>query len=423
MRRPSAMPLRPHFRRNLSKPIQRQPAEQDAQSPVASLLGLFENVKKVALVALTTLGVVAIAILFILGQKQTIVVGKFSISEEARKAGYDDLGLARQLASHIGEVVKTPASRKDARAIYSYDSEPTIDIEPDNWSLKALRQLFDRLSAKRRYVVTGELLSLGSGKASMTVRVEDSLPFSRQDSLAEIEKVMKDAAEYIVRTAEPYIFAAYLLSKGRDQEAIEQIRFCLSHAPPEDDAWAYNLWGVYYFEKGNFEDAAERFRRALEVDKRLGVAHFNLAQSLEAAGSLDAALSSYERAADLWPTAVALAGHGNALRRKHRYTDALAVLSRAVREFPEDKQTRIGIARTYLSMDQPDLALRHLEVARDMSDFDIELERTFAAVSDRLGMKAAAVAAYRRIVERDPKDEASILRLSTLEQRKKEITK
>jgi Tfp pilus assembly protein PilF len=383
-------------------------------SRVASLLILFESGKKIFVAAISILGVLALAILFGLSQRPSIVVGKFSLSEEAKKAGYDELALSRQLANQIAEVIKAPSSRKDHRAIYSFDMEPTIDLEADNWSLKSLRQLVASLGTKRRYVVTGELLSLGSGKAKMIVRVEDSPDFASQDSLAEADTLIRTSAEYVVKSAEPYLFAAYALSKGRDEDALEQIRFCLANPPLEDDGWSYNLWGVYFLEKSRFVEAAAKFKQALSIDSSLGVAHYNLAQSLEGSGDVAAALTSYQRAAELWRAPEPITGHGNLLRRQRKPAEALPVFTAAVREFPKDVEARVGLALTLLALEQAEAALPQVQFARDLAGFDIHVERAYAAVVDSLGMRSQAAAAYQRIVDRDPTDESAKVRLTAL---------
>ena len=87
--------------------------------------------------------------------------------------------------------------------------------------------------------------------------------------VADLPHGIQSAAEYVLSTAEPYIYAAYLLSSGREEEALKQIQFCLSHPPIEDDHWAYNLWGVYFLERQKYDEAIEKFREATRCPKTL----------------------------------------------------------------------------------------------------------------------------------------------------------
>jgi tetratricopeptide (TPR) repeat protein len=59
--------------------------------------------------------------------------------------------------------------------------------------------------------------------------------------------------------------------------------------------------GTLYYEEGNFEKAAEYFRRALALDAENALAHFNLGSVLEEVGELEAARQHLRQAVHLDP--------------------------------------------------------------------------------------------------------------------------
>jgi len=83
------------------------------------------------------------------------------------------------------------------------------------------------------------------------------------------------------------------------REAVE-VRKQMGFAPLEATD-SYNL-GVVAAEKGDYAEAIERFRRALEADPALGAAEYNLALALELSGDKAAAKklwTSYLKREDL----------------------------------------------------------------------------------------------------------------------------
>ena len=88
----------------------------------------FDLLQKLLTVSSIVIGAIAVGYLITVGQKQTIVIDKFSIAEDIKKTGYDEPGLARQLADEIATMTHDTTSTKDHRAAYSYDHEPLIQI-------------------------------------------------------------------------------------------------------------------------------------------------------------------------------------------------------------------------------------------------------------------------------------------------------
>ncbi len=386
---------------------------------IESTKGWFEFLQKFPVVISSIVGAITTAIIvfiFLIGQQQTIVIGKFSIAESLRNAGYDDIAIARQLASRISAIIRTTTTHKNHRSVYSFENEPTIQVESSSTSLKSFTDLVDRLRAKRRYIVTGEVMALGGKLLSIKVRIEDSPEIASVKSLREIDLAINEAAEYVVEKAEPYIFAAYLLTRGEEKKSLDMIHFCLSNPPPEDDRWAYNLWGVYFLERGKYNLAIDKFRRAIELDPKFGIAFFNLAVALNSAGKQDESLQAFQKSVAHWPTALSLGGEGELLYQLGRYEQSINVLNMATAKDPHDRRLQIDLAYAYYRAGDTISAHSHAELAQDLdfNQFDIDLERRLAVVLDGIGLVEHALNAYKRIAERDPNDKLAKLRVQIL---------
>ena len=107
---------------------------------IESTKGWFEFLQKFPVVISSIVGAITTAIIvfiFLIGQQQTIVIGKFSIAESLRNAGYDDIAIARQLASRISAIIRTTTTHKNHRSVYSFENEPTLQVDSSSTSLKS----------------------------------------------------------------------------------------------------------------------------------------------------------------------------------------------------------------------------------------------------------------------------------------------
>jgi predicted O-linked N-acetylglucosamine transferase (SPINDLY family) len=105
----------------------------------------------------------------------------------------------------------------------------------------------------------------------------------------------------------------------------------LSWLFPKKRAAAHFREGTLLAQRGKFAAAAERLRRAVELEPELAEAHFNLGSAYRDLGELEAALASYRRAAALRPgSADALLAIGALLRELGRYEEAIERLRQAL---------------------------------------------------------------------------------------------
>ena len=204
-------------------------------------------------VSAAAIGAIAIGYLLTVGQKQTIVIDKFSIAEDIKKTGYDEAGVARQLADEISTMTHSTTSTKDYRAAYSYDHEPLVQIKSSSLTVKSLAEILEKIRTKKCYLVSGALTHSGNENVRLIVRVDDHAVSSTSVPVAELHRGIQAVAEYVLSATEPYIYAAYLLTHGREEEALKGIQYCLINPPLEDDHWAYNLWGVYFLERQKYD--------------------------------------------------------------------------------------------------------------------------------------------------------------------------
>ena len=359
-------------------------------------------------------GLLAIMYLLTAGQRQTIVVDKFSVAEDIKKAGYDEVAIAHELADRIRTMAHETTSLKDQRATYSYDHEPLVQIQESSLTVKSIAEVIERIRQKRRYVVTGEVTHIADHDITMTVRPEDFPADTMTVPISHLDEAIGKSAEYVLSQIEPYIYAAHLLSVGRQDEALKWIRLRLKNSESKDEKWYYNLWGVYFLERNQFDQAIVKFHRAIDLAPDFGVAYLNLAVALENTGKLDDALEMYRIAAAHHIGASALAGQGRMLTKLGHLGEGIETLTTAVRAAPQERSFRVTLAQAYIANEQFREALQELLVARDIGEFDLDIEKQYAAVLDSLGLNDQAIAAYKNVVAADPGADLAKSRLESL---------
>lgn len=349
----------------------------------------------------TIFGIIVIALFFVVNQKQSIVIGKFSIAEDVKKMGYDEVAIARQLSDKIRALSQQTKSQKDYRASYSYDNEPLIQVEERNFTAKSINEFIERLFAKRRYVVTGEVTHVITRDISVVVRIDDYGYHVVSTPVSDINDALDKEAEYILYLLEPYIYAAFLLTNGRNDDALKMIQYCLSSMPINSMHWVYNLWGVYFLENGQYEQAIEKFRASIKRNNEFSIAYLNWALALEYQNKVQESLKMYQQAAKYKRSADALGGQGRMLIRLDRPNEAIEILKEAEFLQPQQRGINIDLANAYIKSDQLDKALSQIEFARELGPSDIHIETLYAAVLDGLGDHARAIEVYRDILNQN----------------------
>jgi len=133
------------------------------------------------------------------------------------------------------------------------------------------------------------------------------------------------------------------------------------------DAEDWFVWGCELEEAAPAE-AADAYRRALELDPVHAGAHVNLGRLLHEAGELQAAAQHYARALATHPEdATAAFNHGVVLEDLGRQADAIAAYQRALAVDPRYADAHYNLARLYERIGRRDAALRHLRSYKQLS--------------------------------------------------------
>jgi tetratricopeptide (TPR) repeat protein len=132
---------------------------------------------------------------------------------------------------------------------------------------------------------------------------------------------------------------------------------------PADSSAHYNL-GLLYQTRGDFDAAADAFRKAVEIDKLETDAHYQLGRIARQQGRLDEAIAHFERVVqqnehhshyEIWRET------GLVYYEAGQYQDALAMLDKFLGERPSDAQGRYWRAMTLYQLGRRSEALQEMQ--------------------------------------------------------------
>ncbi|MFN8411050.1 MAG: tetratricopeptide repeat protein [Anaerolineales bacterium] len=156
-------------------------------------------------------------------------------------------------------------------------------------------------------------------------------------------------------TALPTITATFTVG------LIEENIYCSSEI--QDALDAYNI-GYNDEQMGNYEQAIENYKHAIELDPKYCDAMDNLALNLKRVGKVDEAIDWYLRSIEILPTNdVAYLGLANAYRQQEQYDKATDAYKKMIGIVPENPEGYFGLGMVYFSTSHYQDSIDNLEEA------------------------------------------------------------
>lgn len=228
-------------------------------------------------------------------------------------------------------------------------------------------------------------MSKGKRLKSKLLRGNNQPPISK--GLEEIKKLIELGAEHH--------------RAGRLLEAEACYQKVLQVQP--DNSVALNLWGVVASDRGQYEIATQRIKRAIEINPNYGGAYNNLGLALHRQGKLEGALTYYRKAVELNPKCVYSHNNlGNVLQELGQWEEAVAYYQKAIAIEPNYAQTHFNLGNTFWRQKKLDDAIRYYQKA-------IELDPNYGEAHYNLGVALQdaerleeAFKAYQKAIQVNP---------------------
>ncbi len=227
-----------------------------------------------------------------------LTITAFSVPPDLAQRGLTGQVVAARVLDRLSELqAQTVSSRPASSYADNWGDDIKVEIPETGVSVGELNQYLRRwLGSETR--ITGEVVRASTGLA-VTARAgaEPGRSFTGAD--ADMDALIAQAAEAIYATTQPYRYAVYLASHGRQAEALKTFAELVVSGPPGDRAWAYAGWASIEQGQGRFADAARLAQAAIDFEPRLQPASPILASSLDAIGRPEAVLKALRHEIEL----------------------------------------------------------------------------------------------------------------------------
>lgn len=389
--------------------------------------------------------------------KDTVIIEPFQVPLDLEKQNITGQAIVNKLIDQIEDIkshADTSYKNFNVTPLF-YDTQLEIVIPGSGISLKSLLLNVKNFLGRKQTRITGEVVL--NKKLFLTIRVQGEPSKTFSGEIDDLDNILGEAAKYVLKFTQPYILAFYLYYNygNNKEEALEMIRYSLTHAPKDDDPMAYTLWGYITWEEGNFDESIKYYKKAIELDPKYIDAYNGWAYSLydegkyeeaeeiykkaykldpkyaytshywgmnmEAQGKIDSAVMMYEKAIELDPSYDEVqTSYGEILTQQKKYDDATVHFDKAIELNPNSSVAFAGLANVFYKQNKYSEAL-------DMFNKSIELNPKYTEaytgageiLSEEKKFKEANEM-YRKAIELKPSETELYMKLASnlVEQKK-----
>jgi tetratricopeptide (TPR) repeat protein len=214
----------------------------------------------------------------------------------------------------------------------------------------------------------------------------------------ELDRLYPEDPEILYHTSRVYANFAYLTLRK------------LSAAAPES-VWRHLAAGEAYESQGDYELAIAAYRQVAALDPGRPGIHFRLGRAL-LSRSPEEARRAFEQELQVDPTNANAAYELGELHRKAgEIEEARRHFELALKNYPDFEEAQVGLGKTLIALDQPALALPHLQKAVSMNRENevthFQLWRAYKALGNAAEQEKA-LAEFRRLQSQKSRREQAV---------------
>jgi tetratricopeptide (TPR) repeat protein len=206
----------------------------------------------------------------------SVVIDAFRVPADMAQRGMSGDVVASQLLDRLAQLqAQTDSSRAPGTYASNWGSEIRVEIPNTGVSIgEAYRYLAGWLGHQTH--ISGEIWRTEKGIA-LTVRTSSnsSLEFAGRER--DLGALLERAAESVYGQTQPYRYAIYLTSHGRNAEEEKILRDLALNGPASEKPWAYSVWAYSALNADNMPEALRRSDKAVELEPDLPLAQNDLA--------------------------------------------------------------------------------------------------------------------------------------------------
>ena len=180
------------------------------------------------------------------------------------------------------------------------------------------------------------------------------------------------------------------------------------------DCWvAHNNLAVDLAARGQFNEAIENYRQAVQIDPTLFAVHNNLGLALAGKGRIDEAIENYRQAIQINPNySAALNNLGNALTTRIQFDEAIENYRRAIQINPNFSEALNNLGVALAHKRQFDEAIENYRKAIQISPNDCDTLNNLGVALAARGRFDEAIKNYRKALQINPNFSGALYNLN-----------
>jgi tetratricopeptide (TPR) repeat protein len=249
-----------------------------------------------AVIVLGFVGALASAI-WIAAHDDSLVIEPFSVPPQMQQSGLTGQAVAAQLQDKLAAMQEATNSSRPAKSYANSWGDGIKVMIPDTGI--SIGDLYRTLAGwfGHQVHITGEVYGTKTG-ISITTRSNGTGGATVSGNEADFDSLLQKSAEAIYRRTQPYRYAVYVGSSGRQEEAFPIFQALAEGGGREDQLWAH--MGISTRDELTAPlDAPAENRKALAIDPDFLLAWQNIGGEEQSLGHPGAALAAMRMTVDL----------------------------------------------------------------------------------------------------------------------------
>ncbi len=268
--------------------------------------------------------------------QKTILIEPVEIPTELADLGFTSRIVAHRLIDEARNIHREAKTNKQLRGLSPRWEQIDIEVSVGEIDIQALIRYVKKTLGFSDTRIGGEITRNGS---AFELRLRSTNPRHSFNEIApqeksQLNKLFELGARELVRAVDPYVLAYYL--RERDPEAsLKLVKIILKDDWTDDDAWAYNLWGLLLAADGEFAKSYEMYQKAIDENQDFAAPYNNWGLGLTEEDEYVKAIEKFEAAVGIDDEfAIAYTNWGKALRAQSKFKDAIVKLQKAIEADP-----------------------------------------------------------------------------------------
>ena len=201
-----------------------------------------------------------------------VSIAAFSVPPDFSARGLTGQVLAGQLLDHLSDLqARTVTGRPASTYANDWGADIKVEIPETGVSIGELnRYLREWLGSETK--ISGEVVRTPSGIA-VTARAGEAPGQRFEGPEGDIDRLVVQAATAVYEQTQPYRYAVYLASTGRQDDATRLFARLAQAGAPEDRPWAYAGWASVLQGQGHHYDAIRKARAAIALNPLMQTAY------------------------------------------------------------------------------------------------------------------------------------------------------